>query len=124
VDPVQGVDVHRGWVQQAEIGKDSIPGASFRNAEGPLAPTTQVLDHATTHVVTDLAKHPPWLHDERANSRQAPFSSREQPDFAWRINRDSKTPFALVKYLGIAPKSNPSCQETDKFSRGASLHVW
>src|SRR5260370_24251675 len=27
----------------------------------PLAPTTQVLDHATTHVVTDLSKHPPWI---------------------------------------------------------------
>src|SRR5262249_61974384 len=32
--------------------------AAFRDAEGPLAPTTQVLDHATLHVVTDLSERP------------------------------------------------------------------
>src|ERR1017187_6548269 len=52
-----GVDVHLVRDQEAQVGQNPIRGAPRRKAEGTLAPTTQMTDHATAHVVTDLLKH-------------------------------------------------------------------
>src|SRR5437660_12889342 len=52
-----GVDVLLVRDQQTEVGQKPIRGLPLRETERTLAPTTQMTDHATAHVVADLLKH-------------------------------------------------------------------
>src|ERR1043166_2678315 len=44
-------------VQQTKVGQNAVGAVPRRKAVGTLAPTTQMTDHATPHMVTDLLKH-------------------------------------------------------------------